>query len=80
MTIAVTQEDISIGQKKSCQFCPIALALKRVFPLSLFIRVDGDAITIGNIEIPIPDSCHDFIKAFDIGMEVHPFTFELAYP
>ena len=89
MKIEVTQQDIkyNTARKESLYFCPIALAVKRKMNTiydttntDCIVRVYGDCI-----EIFVKYSYHvykltaeakEFIKCFDEGKKVKPFTFE----
>ena len=80
-TIDVTQEDINDGKQKSYWKCPIALALKRKtgkdYFVSYMVSLSND---IESKLVPIPPLAADFIRAFDAGRPVHPFTFEIELP
>lgn len=77
MTISVTQEDISMGVRRQCKSCPIALALRRINP-DYRVDVDTDRIRFGNKSFNTPEKVRDFIKAFDAKKQVSPFTFRLS--
>jgi hypothetical protein len=80
ITIDVTQDDIKEGEKASAEFCPIACAVRRLFPDS-YIRVD-DLLEVGPDDsdkdseyYDLPESALEFIHNFDIGRHVEPFSF-----
>ena len=83
MKIKVTQKDIEEGYRGSCYDCPIAHAVKReVKPTS------HTGLNIGATRIlhrngcswdtyTLPKKAQTFIKRFDGGKPVKPFTFEI---
>lgn len=81
-TVEVTQQDINLGCTEDSFCCPIALAVCRLFevdPNEQIVEV-GTKIHFNNSM-----SCfisHDpifgFIKRFDSGHHVEPFTFNLT--
>lgn len=79
MRIKVTKEDIAIGERSSCERCPIATALNR--SLLSHANVGYDSIKIGNTDgtsyvSTTPQSARSFIAKFDNGKHVKPFSFE----
>ena len=85
MRIAVTQEHIDRGERKVCNGCPVALALRndgydsRVEYTSMQFRIEGT-----KYGCETPRSVQKFILAFDKGRAVAPFSFttkprELVY-
>ena len=85
MKIEVTQEDIvsSTRCKESIYYCPIALAVKRKMNINFNcgVKVYEDEISIISIGQPysyykLPKKAKEFIKCFDKGLKVKPFTFE----
>lgn len=76
--INVTQEDINKGIKSDCSKCPIALAANRVIPNGA-LAVGGASITYWNekeaISILLPEIALKFIRDFDSGRKVKPFSF-----
>lgn len=81
--ISVTQEDIDTGVKKSCWKCPVALAIRREFPLAKDVEVGGTSYSfqLGNREYSgtLPESASDFIRKYDYDSKMlpGPFTFIL---
>jgi len=74
--IDVTARDIAEGKPGKCERCPIALAVRRIFPND-DIRVDS-IIWIGDnwdARFDTPEVACDFIDRFDSGQEVSPFKF-----
>jgi hypothetical protein len=79
-TIRVTQELIDNGQKIDAACCPVALALKK--------EVDPKA-SCGDTSCylgkrygrhELPQAVITFVKAFDKGLPVEPFEFEIDLP
>ena len=82
MKVNVTAKHIRKGKRSQPCHCPIALALKEqlhkeveVGPYDMFFlyrkKIAGEAKT--------PDSAYYFIRAFDKGHKVKPFTFEVSF-
>lgn len=87
VTIEVTPEDIAAGVPVTSRYCPIAFAVKRVFPKAFSVSVSPIDITIGRgglvgrptdvmAHYRLPMSASRFIRAFDAGGQVEPITFE----
>lgn len=77
--ITVTQEDITNGFPGSYTSCPVALALRRVFPEE-GVDVDSDSLIIGDREVETSEAVGGFMEEFDEGSPVEPFTFTLELP
>lgn len=82
-TINVTKDDIEFGVTCDVERDPIVLAIKRALPHGTEVLVGG---RIAKLRMPgavhfeqvnLPNSVIDFVKAFDRGRDVKPFTFEL---
>ena len=77
MKITVTQNNIDNGVPKNSCKCPIARALKQIFP-GEDIEVKRSSIYIGkSIHYAMPLKACYFIVDFDEGREVYPFEFEV---
>jgi hypothetical protein len=63
LNIQVTQADIDEGHPLACASCPVALATSRAMHPRLVWS--------------LPDAVYSFIKAFDAGLPVVPFSFVL---
>ena len=83
MRINVTRRDIDRGEQYSPEDCPIARAARRHFR---DVSVAWDALLAAGqlrpgssleVRFELPDEAKEFIRAFDDGEDVHPFTFEL---
>lgn len=77
VTISVTAEDIKNGEATTITKCPIALAASRCFEGRVMIGSNG--ISVENLKdlVFMPSSASDFVKKFDNGEIVYPFTFEV---
>jgi hypothetical protein len=79
LTISVTAEDIAAGHPLACSACPVALAAQRAFGgrpviVDSFLSIRGQE---ERLSWSLPDSVYAFIKAFDAGRPVQPFSFLL---
>ena len=63
--ITVLREDIDNGVQRSCQNCPIALALRREFPDAEYIEVNSAYIVVDNKKCSTPEEAQEFIEKFD---------------
>lgn len=84
MIVSVTEEHIKNGEPKSFSGCPIALACKELFP-NCDIDVDLESIGVyPNNErydfLMTPKKAQNFIKKFDDGEKVKPFSFRVRKP
>ena len=83
MKIKVTQKDIEEGYRGSCHDCPVALAFKREVKTAFEIGLSVGAERILHREVhewdtyTLPKRAQTFIKRFDNGKPVEPFTFEI---
>lgn len=78
--ITVTQDDIDRGLQGARKHCPVALALRRVFPQG-GILVEGELLSIGSCVWFPSRTVRDFIEDFDEGdKQVEPFAFTLELP
>lgn len=81
MKITVTQEHIDHGRAMDCTACPIALAVKPLFPdcdvtvgAKLIQAVQPD----GSLKAwKLPQEAMNFILRFDMEDHVEPFEFEI---
>jgi hypothetical protein len=84
--ISVTAEHIAAGQRGDCAFCPVALAVTGAFPRVAYLRVYVHEVVIRGAPetvmagVTMPLVAQRFIRDFDAGQPVEPFTFELDYP
>lgn len=73
ITVRVTALDIKYGQRGKAFRCPIALALKDMGYNNPAVGTD---VIIPDIDtFGLPKNAQDFIKNFDKGLPVKPFTF-----
>lgn len=79
--VKVTKDHIERGEKETDDRCPVALAISELDP-NATVSVCDDDIWFGYPpeygEYPTPEKVRRFIKHFDAGLPVRPFTFELA--
>lgn len=82
--IFVSSKDIRLGNKKSCNSCPIALALMRVIEIRYLISVFEKKVEItssqSTFELDLPLVASQFIEDFDKGRVRTPFTFKMDIP
>jgi hypothetical protein len=85
-TVSVTAEHIAKGFPGDCGDCPVWHAITAAIPGLAYLRVRYLDIDVRPrpeddlVIIEIPDGVARFIRAFDVGRPVEPFTFELDYP
>ena len=80
MKINVTQDDIDQGTPSDPFCCPIALAASRAFSVPANATYDYIALKLRNRNNKLyrtPKTASAFIRAFDHGQAVQPFSFEL---
>jgi hypothetical protein len=78
ITIDVTQADIEAGHPLACSACPIALAAQRAFGdrpviVDSFLSIRGQDRLVWSM----PSAAYAFIRDFDAGRPVEPFSFTL---
>jgi hypothetical protein len=80
LTIEVTQEDIERGVKQECWDCPIALALFRTTGKEWSVA-PSSCRELGTLtDYIFPAEATEFIRSFDLGYPVSPFSFKLEVP
>lgn len=77
LTVDVTAEDIKQGKAHTPDFCPIALAFKRV-AMTPNVMVGNTNAVIAGTCFTLPKSASDFVFAFDSKCFVEPFTFTVT--
>lgn len=66
--VDVTQEDINLGERKDCDNCAVARAIRRKMNVGTYISVSDEAMTIGYVELKsLPLPIVNFINDFDNG-------------
>ena len=74
MKIQVTNDDLGKGERGSCEWCPVALAIQRTYALKngkdKMVTVDGDRVGIwdknnGEQHYQLPQITRDFVNSFD---------------
>lgn len=90
--VEVTQNDIEQGEACVGGYCPIALALRRVCPkfdnihvgdrVVEFYKGYGKYIHLDELTAvyKMPESGKKFVRKFDYGRSVEPFTLYLVEP
>lgn len=76
-TINITSRDIKYGRRNSCLQCPVARALRRLFPTQS-VWVETVFFDIGRWRFSIPELTK-FIARFDAGKKVKPTKFKFQY-
>jgi hypothetical protein len=75
MTITVTAEDIYLGERNNCGFCPVAIAVRRA--------TGGDAwvypsrMVVDGRPCPLPADVWARVLKYDVAGEMSPFEFTL---
>ena len=75
MKIKIKRKHIIDGEPESSLGCPIALALQE-YGISN-PDVGRKYVELGKKKVQLPESAQEFIKKFDDGSKVQPFSFEL---
>ena len=79
MIVTVTAADIKHGRRKSQTSCPIALAIKKKSNVT-YVKTGCSTSTVrrgwdSEVYYKYPKSVFNFVKKFDRGEKVRPFTF-----
>lgn len=79
MRVQVSSLNIDMGNKNNCYSCPIALALKPLFPTFAEVGTTVAWFIEQNEyrKVALPEEVRSFISDFDAGKPVKPFSFEL---
>lgn len=80
VTVNVTQADIDNGVDGDCRLCPVARALSRAGVRGWNVFYHGLVSELTGETIALPRSAMEFIRRFDSGGDVKPFSFELEIP
>lgn len=84
--VEVTKMDLALGEPGISTRCPVALAMRRLFPKASHIRVWGGEraaidveYDVGQYEVWRSDgtTLAEFVKRFDRGDRVDPITFAI---
>lgn len=82
MLVTVTAEHIFRGIKKSCSRCPIALAVRDLFPNAELIGAHPKHVNVYENQrvrhFDLPEVAKEFINSFDGCWSVEPFSFEMT--
>lgn len=81
VVVEVTSEDIRIGERRRATRCPVRRALRRagvpahaVFGGDYMFRAEDAPL------MPLPVTVERWIRAYDAGHFVRPFTFKVRVP
>lgn len=81
--ITVTLKDIAGGVREDCAYCPIALAVKRAFPLASEVTVDYNDLSFYHgsqiFSADVPQHVADWMDSFDHARGVQPVSFPLVF-
>jgi len=92
--LLVTQDDIDKGIKKNSERCPIALALRKLYPNARDVTVSDTEIILDLMDMSLDTGYHPslrywevvpdqslelFINDFDNWVKVEPATFSLDF-
>lgn len=77
MRIKVTQKHIKKGKVASCGECPVALAIKERLQ-SNDVAVFISSVNINVLPYILTQKAARFVKDFDKGKRVRPFSFNLS--
>lgn len=77
ITINVTINDISGGQRYHSSACPVALSLSRHFKNSIHVFERSFRVSGSWKVYRLPGSAIDFISNFDNRFPTEPFSFEI---
>ena len=86
VNVNLTQNHIYHGDAGECGSCPAALAILDALPGTQpdvegrHIRLHRGTIGGKSARVDTPQAVRNFIKDFDDGLHVEPFTFELTVP
>ena len=75
MRFRLLKKDIKSGKAGSSCFCPVALAMERV--LGAPVEVWRHTLWFKGIIYELPYKVMEFIKRFDNGLPVKPFSFTI---
>lgn len=76
-TVEVTSADIENGICRDPGLCPIGLALTRLTGREWFVGPEAASIVASPARVRLPLRARMFVKDFDRGLPVAPFSFEL---
>ena len=77
--VLVARDDVARGEPGDPEACPVALALKRLFP-GQRIAVQPAGIRVEKAVHRCPDDVRRWCDAFHSGERVEPFAFKLPEP
>lgn len=80
----VTAEHLKNGQRQKCHTCPVALAVKAIFP-GMLVNVTNRYITVLNAKgswvlyAITPPEIAEYVDLIDEGEPVDPYRFEIEF-
>jgi hypothetical protein len=77
MIVRVTKKDICRGVMGSCTRCPVVLALNRATGVEWHV-IGSTASKAGGSQLCLPHKARQFIRNFDSGRPVKPFSFMMS--
>jgi hypothetical protein len=77
-TIEVTRECIAEGVRGSYRYCPVAVALRRAGFRNPWVYRDTMRFNRRKMTLKTPPEAVVFIREFDRGMTVEPFSFTIT--
>lgn len=90
LALHISQESITHGRRSNCEWCPVALELKRYFPDTAtrghMINVGSESASVEGwdrtdpssyIDFRLADDAVHFIEDFDLAEDMHPQTVHL---
>ena len=80
VTINVTADDIAEGSCGSVMGCPVALAAQRKFGTAIAVNLLKIYAPKKGWSVMTPEPAWKFIRDFDDGSHVSPFTFTIEVP
>lgn len=82
MNVQVSKGHIETGQKQKCQSCPVALALAEATGVLWHVTPSYLIVWRGRLvpHVTTPEEVQRFIRDFDAGKAVQPFSFEIPWP
>lgn len=79
--INVTALDIEKGKREDGEACMVARALGRNKHFAgKNLSVTYDSVWTPDGDVPVPEHVGRLISDWDLGLEVHPFTFSIEVP
>lgn len=80
--IHVSSHDIAVGQRRSSNLCPVAIALRRQTGIGWSVGLGSATRDFAGYArtVYLPRIVWRFISDFDVGVQVSPFIFHFDNP